>query len=186
MNNTESIARDYFIKNRDLFSDVQDVNSKMNGSISSGEHSILNYELIISEMTKYLEGYQRYKRDGNDKYKHDVLTSTYQYFDKMFDPNSKKYRKKMSLSKFSDMNKNFVIKTKEFINVINTMKKSVDNETLSLARISENQFKKLSKVHSDDMKLYMWLVANASIPSDLRVNYNDTHTPVMHKLKKEG
>ena len=83
------------------------------------------------------------------------------------------------------MNKDFVIKSKEFINVINTMKKSVDNETLSLARIADNQFKKLAKVHEDDMKLYMWLAADISIPADLRVNYNDQQTPVMHKYKKE-
>ena len=77
MENINSVARDYFIKNRDLFSDVQDATSRYGDHIRLGEHTVLNYSLIISEMTKYLEGYQRYKRDGNNKYKHDVLSSTY-------------------------------------------------------------------------------------------------------------
>ena len=184
MENINSVARDYFIKNRDLFSDVQDATSRYGDHIRLGEHTVLNYSLIISEMTKYLEGYQRYKRDGNNKYKHDVLSSTYAFYDKMFDPRSTKYRKKIPLTKFSEMNKEFVTKSKEFISIINTMKKSVDNETLSLAKVSENQFKKLSKVHSDDMKIYMWLVSNISIDPTLRNHYSDTNAPVMHKYKK--
>ena len=97
---------------------------------------------------------------------------------------SDKYRKNITLSEFASNNFKFVEKSKKFNTLIKQMRKSVDNEVLNVARISENQYKKLAKVNRDDMKIYLWLVKGKSISDDLREFYSDNTSPVMHKIKK--
>lgn len=181
----ELAVQDYVLKNRDLFEDVQ--NSKAKASTSSarsgpGEHSILNYTKILEEMVKFLKGFHDYKQSGDKKYTNKVLQSTYSFYNNMFkDP---KYRKKISLSEFPQMNYKFIEKSKELNTIIRSMKKSVDNEVLNLAKVTENQYKKLAKVNHDDMKLYLWLTSNLTISAELRSYYGDHSTPVMHKVRK--
>ena len=177
----ETLAvQDYVLKNRDLFTAIQDMSHSNMGTSRLGEHSVLNYTKILEEMIKYLKGYREYKSSGEKTYKHKVLESTYAFYNKMFE--SDKYRKKISLSEFPELNYKFIEKSKELNAFIRQMKKSVDNETLNVARVTEKQYKKLAKVNHDDMLLYMWLTSNRSISQELRVYYNDPTTPVMHKV----
>jgi len=177
-------VQDYILKNRDMFELVQDVRDNPSGTSTSrnGEHTMLNYGKILDDMINYLEGFQSYKRSGEKKYKHKVITSTYGFYNAMF--TSDKYRKNITLSEFASNNFKFVEKSKKLNTLIKQMRKSVDNEVLNVARISENQYKKLAKVNRDDMKIYLWLVKGKSISDDLREFYSDNTSPVMHKIKK--
>ena len=176
-------VQDYVLKNRDLFTAVQDSSHRNQGNSRIGEHTILNYTKILDEMIKYLKGYREYKSSGEKTYKHKVLESTYTFYNKMFE--SDKYRKKIAISEFPDLNYKFIERSKELNAFIRAMKKSVDNETLNVARVTEKQYKKLAKVNHDDMMIYMWLTTNQSISSELRVYYNDPTTPVMHKANSK-
>lgn len=179
----ETLAvQDYVLKNRDLFTAVHDTSRSNQGTSRLGNHSILNYPKILDEMIKYLKGYREYKSSGEKTYKHKVLESTYTFYNKMFE--SDKYRKKITLSDFPELNYKFIERSKELNAFIRAMKKSVDNETLNIARVTEKQYKKLAKVNHDDMLLYMWLTCNQSISPELRAYYNDPTTPVMHKVNK--
>ena len=180
----ELAVQDYVMKNRDLFESVQNVKNNISGTPRAGEHTILNYNKILDEMIKYLHGFHDYKTSGNQQYKHKVIKSTYAFYNNMFDHTNKKYRKKIILSEFPNINYQFIAKSKDLNHVIRKMKSSVDNEVLNLARITEGQYKKLAKVNKDDMNIYLWLVQNASISAELRSFYQDDSTPVMHKIKK--
>lgn len=168
----------YVMKARDLFEDVQSTE----GSTSytrAGQQSILNYEKILDDMMMYLKGYQKYHESKNNSYRHKVIQQTYTFYNNMFkDP---KYRKKIALSNFPQNNYKFIQKSKELNTVIKNMKRSVDNETLNLARVTENQYKKIAKVNKDDMNIYLWLHKGQSVSSELRSFYGDRTTPVMHK-----
>jgi hypothetical protein len=178
------VIQDYVLKNRDLFTAVQDMGHRNVGTSRLGEHTILNYTKILDEMIKYIKGYREYKSSGEKNYKHKVLDSTYTFYNKMFE--SDKYRKNISLSDFPDMNYKFIERSKELNAYIRKMKQSVDNETLNMARVTEKQYKKLAKVNHDDMLIYMWLMHNQSISPELRSYYNDPTTPVMHKANSKS
>ena len=177
-------VRDYILKNREMFEDVQDARKKNSGTSRVGEHSVLNYPKILDDMIKYLKGFKDYKGSGSKTYKHRVIQSTYNFYNSMFDSNENgKYRKKITLSEFPNMNYKFIEKSKELHQLIQDMKKSVDNETLNLVRVTEKQYKKIAKVNRDDMVLYMWLASDLVCPANVRSFYGDPSTPVMHKTK---
>lgn len=180
MSDTNTMAiQDYVLKNRDLFTSVQDAYRDNDGSSRFGTHTVLNYTKILDEMLKYIKTYREYKSSGENTYKHKVLDSTYTFYNKMFE--SEKYRKKIALSEFHKLNYQFIERSKELNAFLKKMKSSVDNETLNMVRVTERQYKKLSKVNHDDMLIYLWLTKNQSISPDLRAYYNDPTTPVMHK-----
>ena len=78
-------VKDYIMKNRDIFEDVQNARKVNSGSPRVGEHSVLNYPKIMDEIIKYVEGFKKYKDDGDKSYKHRVLNSTYTFYNNMFD-----------------------------------------------------------------------------------------------------
>lgn len=185
MLNSTSEVREYIMKNRDIFEDVQKARHENSGTSRVGEHSILNYPKMIEDMVRYVEGFKKYKNDGNKEYKHKVLQSTYNFYNGMFSGDEKSdYRKKISLSEFPNLNYKFIEKSKKLHQLIQELKGSIDNETLNLITVTEKQYKKIAKVNKDDMKIYMWLSANMSISAELRTFYEDPRTPVMHKVKK--
>lgn len=186
MLNTTSEVREYIMKNRDIFEDVQKAHHENSGTPRVGEHSILNYPKMIEDIIRYVEGFKKYKNDGNNEYKHKVLQSTYTFYNNMFSSSEQSsYRKRISLSEFPNLNYKFIEKSKKLHQLIQELKGSIDNETLNLITVTEKQYKKIAKVNKDDMKIYMWLSANMSIPAELRSFYEDPNTPVMHKVKRK-
>lgn len=175
-----SEIKDYILKQKDLFTDVQ--KTKTDGLASSsriGKHSVLNYPKLVEDMIKYLAGFKDYKMKSEKSFKHKVLSSTYSFYNDMFTLD--KYRKTISLSEFSELNYKFIEKTKELQSVLSDLSKSVDNEVRNIVEVSEKQYKKIGKVNRDDMLTYMWLVGNVPISQQLKAYYNDPQTPVMHK-----
>jgi RNase P/RNase MRP subunit p29 len=81
------------------------------------------------------------------------------------------------------MNYKFIEKSKELHQLLKELKGSVDNETVNMITVTERQYRKIAKVNKDDMKLYLWLSSNATIPTDIRTYYNDPKAPVMHKKR---
>lgn len=177
-------VKDYIMKNRDIFEDVQNARKVNSGSPRVGEHSVLNYPKIMDEIIKYVEGFKKYKDDGDKSYKHRVLNSTYTFYNNMFDGDERsKYRKIITLSEFPNMNYKFIEKSKILHRLLKELKGSVDNETLNLITVTEKQYKKIAKVNKDDMQLYLWLSSNLACSSEIRTYYGDPKTPVMHKKK---
>jgi hypothetical protein len=59
----------------------------------------------------------------------------------------------------------------------------------ALLELTDNQYKKVSKVNKDDIEIYFWLLYDKTyknhdhkydLPTSLRVAYNTPSTPVMH------
>ena len=61
MLNTTTEIKEYIMKNRDIFEDVQKAHHENSGTPRVGEHSILNYPKMIEDMTRYVEGFKKYK-----------------------------------------------------------------------------------------------------------------------------
>lgn len=185
MSDAMTEVKEYIMKNRNIFEDVQKAHRENSGTTRVGEHTILNYPKMVEDLTKYVEGFKKYKDSGDSSYKHKVLKSTYNFYNGMFDSSEKsKYRKIITLSEFPNLNYKFIEKSKDLHQLLKDLKGSVDNETLNLVNVTEKQYKKIAKVNKDDMILYMWLSANLTCPAELRAYYNDPNTPVMHKRKK--
>lgn len=174
-----SEIRDYIIKNRDIFMDVQNTSRNNSGNFRQGTHTILNYPKILDQMLEYVRGFRSYRKGGNDIHKRELLENTYGFYNGMFEKD--KWRKKIALSEFNEMNYKFIERSKELNAFLKELKRSVDTQTLQIAKVTERQYKKLAKVNHDDMLIYLWLTKNQSINSDLKAFYNDPTTPVMHK-----
>lgn len=158
----------------------------------SSTYSILNYEKILGEMCDYLEGYMNYKAKGTKEYEGKVLQMSGKFYDSFFSEKSK-YRKSIHLVEFQDINKNFLIQTKKLKKMIEELMNQEDapSEVKQLAKMSDNQYRKIAKVYRDDMDIYLWLCTQDSkifkftISSTTRDNFNNANTPVMHKLPKK-
>lgn len=184
MTDMSTEIKDYIMKNRNIFEDVQNSRKENSGSSRVGEHSILNYPKIMDDIIKYMQGFKKYKDSGDSSYKHKVIQSTYTFYNKMFDADSNsKYRKNITLSEFPNMNYKFIEKSKELHQLLKELKGSIDNETVNMITVTERQYRKIAKVNKDDMRLYLWLSSNATISTDIRTYYNDPKTPVMHKKR---
>lgn len=177
--------------NKNLFEDVAKgyINAK---DVYKTQYTILNYEKIIDQMIEYIDGYVKYSEsDENDKYDGKVLTVTRSFFDKMF--TDKEYRMKINLEQFQDINKTYLLKTKELQGVIETYlkDKSISSEMESLIRLTNNQYRKLAKVCRDDMKIWLWLTTSNSkhfayhLDDSTRSQFNNKRAPVMHKHKPD-
>lgn len=159
------------------------------------KYTMLNYEDILDKMCEYIESYNEYKRDGDDKYRGKVLNITKTYYDSIFTDD--KYRKKLTLKDMSNVPGVFLKKTKALQTLLEKYcdKQDQDHELQQILIMTNNQYKKLSKVYKDDMEIFMWLATKDShivnehtIPAQMRLNFYDPSTPVIHPsgLKKKG
>lgn len=172
--------------NKNLFEDVAKsfVNAK---DIYKTQYDILNYDMILDQMIEFIDGYKEYEAKDDKKYEGKVLKISQNFYDKMF--TDKKYRKKIHLEQFKDINVSYLKKTKELQTIIeNYLKdKSISAELNSLIRLTNNQYKKLAKVCRDDMKIYLWLSTSNSkffayhLDESTRSAYANKNAPVMHK-----
>jgi predicted nucleic-acid-binding protein len=172
--------------NKNLFEDVAKsfVNAK---DIYKTQYDILNYDMILDQMIEFIDGYKEYEAKDDKKYEGKVLKISQNFYDKMF--TDKKYRKKIHLEQFKDINVSYLRKTKELQTIIeNYLKdKSISAELNSLIRLTNNQYKKLAKVCRDDMKIYLWLSTSNSkffayhLDESTRSAYANKNAPVMHK-----
>lgn len=189
MMSTKSFVRD----NKNLFEDVARQYSNMRDS-NTDQYTILDYERILSDMCEYIRGYVRYKEKGDKTYSGKVLSSTLSFYNSMFNDNDK-YRHVITLSDFKNINKQYLVLTKQLQTLMEEQLKQIeeepDNEMKQLLAMSDNQYKKIAKVHRDDMKIYLWLTSSKisdnhcyTIDTDLRSAFNDNSTPVMHLKRR--
>ena len=169
--------------NRNLFEDVAKgfVNAK---DMYRTEYSILNYEMILDQMIQFIDGYVEYANDNTKQYEGKVLAVTRNFFNSMF-IDKKKYRKKINLDEFVEINKRYLEKTKQLQSIIERYLKdgSISRELDSLLRLTDNQYKKIAKVYRDDMKIYLWLTSSNSKFFAYHLD-ESTRSPVMHKVDK--
>lgn len=176
--------------NRNLFEDVAKgfVNAK---DMYRTEYSILNYEMILDQMIQFIDGYVEYANDNTKQYEGKVLAVTRNFFNSMF-IDKKKYRKKIILDEFVEINKRYLEKTKQLQSIIERYLKdgSISRELDSLLRLTDNQYKKIAKVYRDDMKIYLWLTSSNSkffayhLDESTRSEFSNKNSPVMHKVDK--
>lgn len=184
-------------KHRNMFEDVARQYDDVKDLNGPQKYSILNYGKIIDMICEYMTGYINYKEKGNNEYSDKVLSQTIYLYNTMF--TDKKYRTKIELSQMTDINRSFLEGTKKLQTLLDEQtkllqtKEGPDAEELNkMIMLTNNQYGKLSKVYHDDMSIYLWLISSKSkikflnrynIDSKLRVDFNDKHTPVMHKSK---
>ena len=168
-----------FIKtNKELFDEIQD---KYDKTVSNNDRFIiLNYKKILNDICDYLEGYLDYNKSEDDRYGNKVLASTAKFYDSIFF--DKRYKMQIQLEDFPSITEDFLEGTKELQDIILKVDK-YDNELHGMMIMTNNQYRKISKVFHDDMELYLWLAGfpNKIAPTDLRQKYKDKSTPVMHK-----
>lgn len=184
----ELSIKDFVIQNKDLFEDVNDSYSNIRNEYDT-QYTILNYEKILSEMIEYFEGYVKYMDSGEDKFAGKILSSTKNFYDNMFE-DQKRYRQKITLSDFKDITKVFLMKTRELQVMLE--KHSGDKaqtELCAMCMMTDKQYRKLSKVYKDDMKIYLWLqtsnskVFNTELDESTKHAFHNNGTPVMHQVK---
>lgn len=184
-------------KHRNMFEDVARQYDDVKDLNGPQKYSILNYGKILDMICEYMTGYINYKEKGNNEYSDKVLSQTIYLYNTMF--TDKKCRTKIELSQMTDINRSFLEGTKKLQTLLDEQtkllqtKEGPDAEELNkMIMLTNNQYGKLSKVYHDDMSIYLWLISSKSkikflnrynIDSKLRVDFNDKHTPVMHKVK---
>lgn len=185
----DSLSSKSYVKNMmNKFEDVAE--SRENQKMDPRVFTILNYDKILDEMCQYVKGYIEYKEKGSDKYKGQVMGNTIQFYNRMF-TDTKKYRRKMYLSDMKDIITDFLKRTKDLQKVMedHVDECSVDPEMKILLELTDNQFKKVSKVNKDDVEIYFWLLYEGThknydhkydLPTSLKVAYNTPTTPVIH------
>lgn len=176
--------------NRNLFEDVAKgfVDAK---DIFRVQYTILDYEKILDQMIEFIDGYKQYSGGDDHKYEGKVLTISRNFYDRMF--TDKKYRRKINLEQYKDISANYLKRTKELQGIIESYlsDKSISGEMDSLIRLTDNQYKKLSKVVRDDMKIYLWLTTSNSkhfayhLDDTTRKQFANPKAPVMHKYVKD-
>ena len=169
LKSSELATRKCVENNRSLFEDVAKgfVNAK---DIYQTEYSILDYETILNQMIEFVDGYAQYSKEGD-----------------------KKYRRKITLDQFKDINTIFLQKTKQIQNLIEGYLKQEEktSEMSSFLSLTNNQYKKIAKVYRDDMKIYLWLTTSNSkffsfnLDASTRSEFTNKFSPVMHKAKKD-
>ena len=184
-------------KHRNMFEEVARQEGDVRDLSGPQKYSILNYGKSLDMICEYMTGYINYKEKGNNEYSDKVLSQTIYLYNTMF--TDKKYRTKIELSQMTDINRSFLEGTKKLQTLLDEQtkllqtKEGPDAEELNkMIMLTNNQYGKLSKVYHDDMSIYLWLISSKSkikflnrynIDSKLRVDFNDKHTPVMHKVK---
>lgn len=176
--------------NRNLFEDVAKgfVDAK---DLFRVQYTILDYEKILDQMIEFIDGYKQYSGGDDHKYEGKVLTISRNFYDRMF--TDKKYRRKINLEQYKEISANYLKRTKELQGIIESYlsDKSISGEMDSLIRLTDNQYKKLSKVVRDDMKIYLWLTTSNSkhfayhLDDTTRKQFTNPKAPVMHKYVKK-
>jgi hypothetical protein len=177
--------------NKNLFEDVAKgyINTK---DIYRVQYSILNYGKIIDQMIEFIDGYKSYADTDDKKYDGKVLSISRNFYDRMF-TDKDNYRMKINLEQFKDINKEYLIKTKQLQSLIESYlaDKNMTSEMNALITLTNNQYKKLSRVMKDDMKIYLWLSTSNSklfaysIDNATRSEFSNNNSPVMHKAPKK-
>jgi len=189
LSTNELSTRDSVERDRNLFEKVAKgfVNAK---DVYRVQYTILDYDKILDQMIEFLDGYKQYEEGDDHKYDGKVLTISRNFYDRMF--TDKEYRKKINLEQFKEINKEYLRKTKV---LQGTLEKYINADTVSaemnsLVRMTNNQYKKLSKVCRDDMKIYLWLTTGNSkffafnLDEATRREFSNKKSPVMHKYVK--
>jgi hypothetical protein len=172
-----------FVKaNKILFDDVQKESDRVSNAPKSEIYTILNYRRIIGDLCDYLEGYMDYAdSDNNKKYGNTILAKTAKFYDSMF--YDKRYRMKFTLPDFVDVSEDYLERTKELQDLMLKID-NIDDELHAMLIMTNNQYRKLSKVFKDDIQIWMWLSGirnHENPPTDLRQKFLNKSTPCIHK-----
>lgn len=190
--NVELFKRVEYTNKSNLFTRVANDNVRSR-NIDETDYTILNYTKILNDMVAFIEGYIKYKEEGDNRFASKVLDTTINFYDKMFNDTS--YRKIITLHMFGDINEDFLRETAVlqdlFIKCDELAESSFDHELEQLMIVTKKQYSKISKVFSDDIKIYLWLTSRGSViktpysvlPGDLMYAFNNKSTPVMHENK---
>lgn len=180
--------KNFVVENKGLFEQVAKEYTYSN-KYRERKYSQLNYGAILKEMVEFINGYIEYKSKGSTKYTGKVLGMSKSFYDSMFS-NTKKYRKKLYLPDIRDSYAAFLRGTKELQALMeaNIERAKSDPEFDMLLTMTDNQYRKLSKVCRDDMQIYLWLATQDSIheyhiSAKLRADFVDDNTPVIHPKK---
>lgn len=179
----KSSISDTVRNSRDVF---EDFNRNYDNAKDPAEYTILDYGKITSDMCDYIEGYFKYKENGDEKYADKLMASTHKFYDDMF--TDIKYRKPFNLPDMRDINEEFLANTKKLQALLEADYDS-GTEQYSILKMTDNQFNKLMKVYRDDAKIYIWLSTKytplcRSLDSRLIQAYENKNTPVIHKINR--
>lgn len=168
-----------FVKtNQALFDDVQ--RKYDNPYDANKEYTIINYRRFLNDMCDYLEGYLDYCESNTRKYgNNQILAKSAKFYDSMF--HDKRYRTTITLGDFSDITEDFLEGTRDLQEILVRVEQK-DEELHAMVVMTNNQYRKLSRVFHDDHELWFWLRTGKREPSaKLRQDYKNKSTPVMHK-----
>jgi hypothetical protein len=178
----------FVVDNKDLFQQVAH-EYKYDTKKRERQYTQLNYRYILKEMVDFVNGYIEYKEKDSSKYAGKVLGTAKSFYDGMFS-NKKKYRRKLFLPEIKDTYADFLRGTKELQALLeaNLNRGNIDPEFRMLLTMTDNQYRKISKVCRDDMQIYLWLATEDSsyeyhISGKLRADFVDSNTPVIHPRK---
>lgn len=178
----------FVVDNKDLFEQVAR-DYKYDTRHREKQYTQLNYRYILKEMVDFVNGYIEYKEKDSTKYAGKVLGTAKAFYDAMF-TNKKKYRRKIRLPEIRDSYADFLRGTKELQNLLeaNIERGNKDPEFNMLLTMTDNQYRKISKVCRDDMQIYLWLATENHtdqyhISGKLRADFVDDNTPVIHPKK---
>jgi hypothetical protein len=178
----------FVVENKGLFEQVAK-DYKYSTKYREKKYTQLNYGMILNEMVEFVNGYIEYKEKDSEKFRGKVLGTAKSFYDDMF-TNKKKYRKKLYLPDIKNSYADFLRGTKNLQDLLekNVDRAKADPEFDMLITMTDNQYRKLSKVCRDDMQIYLWLATEGSsyeyhISGKLRADFVDDHTPVLHPKK---
>lgn len=178
----------FVVDNKDLFQQVAH-EYKYDTKKRERQYTQLNYRYILKEMVDFVNGYIEYKEKDSSKYAGKVLGTAKSFYDGMFS-NKKKYRRKLFLPEIKDTYADFLRGTKELQSLLeaNLNRGNIDPEFRMLLTMTDNQYRKISKVCRDDMQIYLWLATEDTsyeyhISGKLRADFVDSNTPVIHPRK---
>lgn len=181
--------RDFVVKNKSLFEQVARAHVYENKNRDK-KFSQLNYKNILNDMIEFLNGYIEYKEKDTQKYTGKVVGTAKAFYDSMFDKSNTKYRKKIYLAEMKDSYTDFLQGTKNLQKLMedNIDRANRDPEFRILMTMTNNQYRKISKVCRDDMQIYLWLstadtIYKYDIQPKLRADFVDDNTPVIHPAK---
>jgi hypothetical protein len=190
--NMNNSIRDFVITHKSLFDEIAKKYNNMKDR-KNVEYTILDYSKILNDISDYIEGYLKYREQGQNTYDGKVLLTTKYFYDGMFKPNSMTYRKIIALTDMNYINEDFLKGTKRLQTILDAQSPTPDDtEFKSILLMTDNQYKKISKVWNDDMHIYLWLSTSNSkifckkIDDETRRAFDDKYTPVMHKYLGEG
>lgn len=180
----ESSIPELISDNKSLF---EDVNNSFDTNTDKADYTILNYNKILSDMCDYLEGYFKYKENGEEQYADKLLTSTHKFYDDMF--TKVEYRMPFRLTDMKGINEEFLVNTKKLQSLLES-DEGKSTEEKSMVKMADNQYRKLMKVYRDDVQIYLYLATRNSrfsknISPKLYSAFEDETTPVIHKMKKK-